>query len=374
MSLRVFGAPHRYIQGPGALDRLGAVLAPFGPAPLVIADVYVLEMLGDRIRTALASERLVPQILSFGGEITYAAMEALATRAEGTPGIVAGIGGGKALDAAKGVAIRLGAAVATVPTIASNDSPTSGALAVYDDSHVMVSVDRMQRSPEAVIVDTALIAQAPSVFLRAGIGDAITKKFEADGCAAGTGNTPFGTRPLLTALAIADRCYATLRTHGAAAMRACEAGKVTDDLEATVEACVLMSGLGFENGGLSLAHSMTRGLVKARGARDAIHGDQVAYALIVQWAVEGRSDAEMDDLRDYYREIGLPVCLQDLGMFGPGDEDIRAIAEGTMTAPHLKNLAVPVSVPVLVAAMARVEARAGAGASAGARSGASAPA
>lgn len=355
MTLRVFGAPHRYIQGPGALDQLGAVLAPFGPTPLLIADTFVLDMLGDRIRAALAAEGLTPQILPFGGEITYAAMDALAKAAEGTPGIVAGIGGGKALDAAKGVAIRLGAAVATVPTIASNDSPTSGALAVYDENHVMIAVDRMQRSPEAVIVDTALIAQAPAMFLRAGIGDAITKKFEADGCAAGSGITPFGTRPLLTALAIADRCYTTLRAHGAAAMRACEAGKVTDDLEATVEACVLMSGLGFENGGLSLAHSMTRGLVKARGAKDAIHGDQVAYALVVQWAVEGRDDAALADLTGFYREIGLPCCLPDLGMSRPLEDDIQGIAEGTMTAPHLKNLAVPVSVPVLVAAMERVE-------------------
>lgn len=355
MSLRVFGAPHRYIQGPGALDQLGAVLAPFGASPLLIADTFVLEMLGDRLRDGLAAQGLTPQILPFGGEITYSAMDALAGSAQGKPGIVAGIGGGKALDAAKGVAIRLGAAVATVPTIASNDSPTSGALAVYDDNHVMIAVDRMDRSPEAVIVDTALIAQAPAMFLRAGIGDAITKKFEADGCAAGTGITPFGTRPLLTALAVADRCYATLRAHGAGAMRACEAGTVTDDLEATVEACVLMSGLGFENGGLSLAHSMTRGLVKARGAKDAIHGDQVAYALIVQWAVEGRDDAALADLTDFYRQIGLPCSLADLGMSWPSDDDIRCIAEGTMTAPHLKNLAVPVSVAVLVEAMQRVE-------------------
>jgi glycerol dehydrogenase len=359
MSLRVFGAPHRYIQGPGALDRLGAVLAPFGPAPLIIADRVVLEMLDARLRAGLAAEGLAPQILPFDGEITYAALQALAEAAEGAPGIVAGLGGGKALDAAKGVAMRLGAAVATVPTIASNDSPTSGALAVYDADHVMVSVDRMARSPEAVIVDTALIAAAPAAFLRAGIGDAITKKFEAEGCAAGSGLTPFGTRPLLTALAIADRCYATLRAHGAAALRACAAGQVTEDLEATVEACVLMSGLGFENGGLSLAHSMTRGLVRARGAKAAIHGDQVAYALLVQWALEGREAAALTDLTGFYHEIGLPCCLADLGMEAPGKAEIRGIAEATMTAPHLANLGTPVDVPALVAAMEQIEARAG---------------
>lgn len=360
MSLRVFGAPHRYVQGPGALDQLGEYLAPYGSAPLLVVDSYVLSVLGDRLRASCAAAGLTPQVETFDGEITYSAIAALSARAaSGHTGMVAGIGGGKALDAAKGVAIRLGCEVATVPTIASNDSPTSGAIAVYDENHVMVSVDRLQRSPQMVLVDTALIASAPENFLRAGIGDAITKKFEAEGCAAGNGVTPFGTRPLLTAQAIADRCYTVLRNHGVAAMQACAENRVDDALEAVVEATLLMSGLGFENGGLSLAHSLTRGLVKARGAKHAIHGDQVAYALLVQWAVEGRPDEEIADLAGFYRQIGLPESLGGLGMNTPTAEDMEQIATDTMTAPHLANLAVPVTVEALTAAIARIETMAG---------------
>src|SRR5690606_29068786 len=103
-----------------------------------------------------------------------------------------------------------------------------------------------------------LIAAAPARFLRAGIGDAISKKFEADGCLAGTGITPFGTRPLLTAIAIGDACYNTLRQHAAIALESVERNEVNDAVEATVEATLLMSGLAFENGGLSLTHSLTR--------------------------------------------------------------------------------------------------------------------
>ena len=61
---------------------------------------------------------------------------------------------------------------------------------------------------------------------------------------------------------------------------------MTEDLEALVEAVVLLSGMGFENGGLSLAHSLTRGLMRARGARDALHGQHVAWATLVQRVAE----------------------------------------------------------------------------------------
>lgn len=354
--ITIFGAPHRYYQGPGAINDLGEILLPFGNTPLIVVDKDVLEILGEQLTGILTNAGLTPIIRPFGGEITYEEIGNLVASLDGmVPGIAVGIGGGKSLDAAKGVAKLLEIPVATVPTIASNDSPTSSSIAMYDDNHVMIAVDRLSRSPEAVIVDTALIAAAPARFLRAGIGDAISKKFEADGCMAGSGITPFGTRPNRTAIAIADCCYQTIRTHAVAAMKSAELNEVSDAFEAVVEATVLMSGLGFENGGLSLAHSLTRGLVKARGAKQAIHGDQVAWGLLVQLAAEGREDGEIMELMEFYGTITLPIQLSDIGMENVTSQEIAKIAELTMTAPHLKNLSVAVDEKVVVLAIERTE-------------------
>lgn len=355
-TFRVFAGPHRYLQGPGALDQLAGVVAPLGPAPLVVADVFVMELLGARIEQQLVAAGLRPLLRSLSGEITRAAVSDLAASCAGTDVSVAiGVGGGKSIDAAKAVATLLDLPVVTVPSIASNDSPTSAAVAIYDDSGAMVAVDRMAKNPEAVVVDTELIARAPAALLRAGIGDAVSKKFEAEGCRAGRGLTPWGTRPLLTALEIADACYRTIRRHGVAAVQACERDQVSEDLEAVVEAVVLMSGLAFENGGLSLAHSLTRGLVQARGARDASHGAQVAWATPVQLAVAGRPDDEIVDLMTFLREIGLPTTLADLGMSDPGTAEIHDLVRLTMAAPHLDNLTVRPDAAAVTAAIERCE-------------------
>lgn len=356
MSVRIFGAPPRYHQGPGAIHGIGGIARSLAASACIVVDEGVRGIVAEPIAASLREAGVAAHLVPFSGEITYAAIEAIVegVRAE-TPGLVVAAGGGKALDVGKGVAERLRVPVVTVPTIASNDAPTSATYAVYDDTHVMVAVDRMSRNPDAVVVDTALIARAPARFLRAGIGDAITKAFEARGCRSGTGMTPFGTRPLLTGAVIAEAAYATLRAHAAAALAAVERHEVTEDVEATVEACILMSGLGFENGGLSLAHAMTRGLVKARGTKDAPHGEQVAYAVVVQRAVERHADAEILDMIGFLRGIGLPVRLADLGLERASPEEIEGIARLTMTAPHIPNLPFPITAEDVAAGMRRVE-------------------
>lgn len=290
------------------------------------------------------------------GEITYATVDRMAAECAGVPAtVVVGLGGGKVLDSAKALSVRLGVPVITVPTIASNDSPTSSAIAMYDDTHALVSVDMMKANPRAVVVDTELMVQAPVHFLRSGIGDAIAKVYEAEGCAAGSGMTPLGTRPLALALAIGRTCHDTLRHYAVQAMEDCEAGRLSDAVERVVEASVLMSGLSFENGGLSLAHSLTRGLMRVVGARDLLHGYQVAWGALVQVEAEGRSEDEVGELAGFLASVGLPTCSLELGLGEPLAEQHRVIAHYTMTAPHLENLPTPVDEETIIAAIERVD-------------------
>ncbi|MDK1389798.1 iron-containing alcohol dehydrogenase [Sinorhizobium sp. 8-89] len=172
---------------------------------------------------------------------------------------------------------------------------------------------------------------------------------------AGTGVNKHGLKPLRSALIVAEGCYKMIRAHGVAAMRAVERGEVTADVEAAVEAAVLLSCLAFENGGLSIAHAMMLGLLVTRGTRHAQHGEHVAYGLLVELAVEGCSEDELDDMTEFFQQIGLPARLADMGLDSPTSEEIDDLAGACFRSPHLRNVARPVLAADIAISIRRIE-------------------
>ncbi len=355
--MRIFAATSRYVQGAGALDALGRHCQPLGSHAFVVTDADMARLLGERVTASFQAAGLASELRVFPGEITHAAIAELAQQAQAFGAqMIVGLGGGKALDTAKGVALKLGARSVSVPTIASNDGPASAAIAVYDENHIMQDILQLPRNPELVLVDSQVIANAPVRFLRAGIGDAISKKFEAEACAAAGATTLLGTPASLTGLMAAEACYRIIRQHAAAALRAAQEKRVDEDLEALIEATVLLSTLSFENGGLSLAHALARGFSYLERAKGTLHGDHVAYGLLVQLAMEQREDGFIQELCDFYRELGLPTRLADFGLEQPTSDEIRDLAEKSMVSPSAARFAPAVNADQLEIAIQRVEA------------------
>lgn len=358
---RIFMATGCYIQGPGSLDLVGEKAATLGRRLAAVCDADVRPLIEERLLRSCAGGGVKARILPFRGEVTYEAIDRLSAQArDHRAEVVLGAGGGRALDAAKGVAWRLGTPFVSLPTIASTDAAASRGIAVHDEAGRPVTVEQLARNPEFVIVDTGIIAKAPARFLRSGIGEAVTKTFEAEACRAAGGLTKHGTRPLRSALAVAAACYRLVRAHGTAAMAAAGRGEATDDLEAVVEAVVLLSCLAFENGGLSLAHALAPGLAVLRGTGEALHGDHVAYGTLVQLVFEGRPAAEVEDLAQFLRSVGLPVSLAELGAADPTDDEIAALAATCLANPYAKHQPRAVDAAAVGAAIREVERRAAA--------------
>lgn len=332
--MRIFAATSRYMQGPGLLDQLGPQAGELGGSAVLVADDAVRALFEGRIAKSFDAARIGLHVLPFGGEVTHAAIDELSAHARASKAdVVIGVGGGKALDAAKGVARALRSRLVCVPTIASNDGPASASIAVYDEHHRMVDVLQLRRNPDLVLVDSAIIAAAPLRFFLAGIGDAISKKFEAEACLKANAMTLFGAPASHTGLMAAQACHTLLRTHAPAAVAALREGRLTEDVESVIEATVLLSTISFENGGLSVAHAIARGLPFLERAAGTLHGEHVAYGLLVQLMLEDRPAAMVRELAGFYRQLGLPARLGDLLGGDPREQEFLVLAEEAMRSP-----------------------------------------
>ncbi|HDZ57832.1 MAG TPA: glycerol dehydrogenase [Pseudomonas xinjiangensis] len=355
--MRIFAATSRYVQGPGVLDALGKHSMVLGNKAFIITDADMARLLGDRVLASYQAADMMAMLEVFPGEVTHAAMAQLADKAKAAGSdLIVGLGGGKALDTAKGVALKLEAACVSVPTIASNDGPASGAIAVYDEHHIMQDILHLPRNPELVLVDSQVIANAPVRFLRAGIGDAISKKFEAEACHAAGAMTLLGTPASQIGLMAADACYKIIRQHAVEGLRATEENEVNNALEDLLEAVVLLSTVSFENGGLSLSHALARGFSYLERARGTLHGDHVAYGLVVQLIMEKRSTAFIQELLGFYQQISLPARLHDFGLTNPTADEVRSLAENSMVSPSAARFAPAVDADQLERAICQVEA------------------
>ena len=353
--LTVFGAPSRYVQGRGILGRIGGFAAQIGTSAVLVADIHILPLVETGLRQSLETAGIPLIILPFQGQLSpHTAQRLSAALGNATPDIVIAAGGGRAIDAGKALADLRGLKLITVPTVASNDAPTSKNYVLYDENDRLLEVRHLARNPDFVVVDTALLAGAPQSMFAAGLGDALSKKAEALACAAGRGVTMFRARPTRLSGAIAALCYETLITNGIEAYDAAGSGVPTEAFDAAVEAMILMAGLGFESGGLSVPHALTRGLPQVPGVGAKPHGFQVAYGLVVHHRLLG--EAFPPALVDLYRHTGLPLTLGALAGAPIEPHHLVAVAQASIAVPHMLNFPRPLTTQDLVDAMRAIEA------------------
>ena len=323
--LRMMRAPQKYVQGRDALFKFHEEMKELGDKWLFICSKSGHKMCHDKIEKSFDGTEDLRVYEIFGGISSTGEIERMRKLVkENGINVVVGVGGGSAIDTAKATAYYEKLPVVIVPTVVATDAPCTGLSVIYNDDETFTSYLFYPKNPEAVIVDSDVIAKAPVKFLVAGMGDALGTYFEARACErTDAPSLEFGgiTR---SAMALCKLCYETLKEYGAAAKHACENQVVTPALDAIIEANVYLSGVGADNGGLAVAHSFYNGLT-ALGGHSAPHGNCVAFGTLVQLVLEGASKEEFKEVQDFCREVGLPVTLEEIGV--TTKEEIKVIAE-----------------------------------------------
>jgi glycerol dehydrogenase len=336
-------APRKYIQGRGVLNELGDTLKMLGTKPLVLWGPHVKEIVCDSVQKSIREAGMEMVDVVFQGEATAQERARVVQIArEMQADVTVGIGGGKVLDVAKAVAVDAETKMVSCPTIASNDSPISAASVWYDEQHNFTGFDCWPFNPDIVLVDTQVIANGPVRSLIAGIGDGLATWLEAEAAYKSRALNIAGGHPTLAAMALARLCFDTLIEHGFDARRDVEQHLVTPAVDKVVEANVLLSGIGFESGGLATAHMIANLLsnVPECQQKELMHGEKVGFGIITQLCLDDEFDPqEKYAIVDFEIQLGLPVTFAELGLEGIGRGRLEEIGqacagEGSLCANH----------------------------------------
>jgi glycerol dehydrogenase len=355
----IFLGPKRYVQRPGALAEAGAHLKTFGHRPMVLGDELVLSIVRPTLELHLPAAGLSPSFVLFETECSPAEIARLADigRSEKAD-VIVGTGGGKAIDTARAVAGRLGLPLITIPTSAATCSAASTVSVIYENG---IRIDTISgKAAELVLVDSAIIAAAPSRLLAAGMGDSLAKWYEGKPT---FDQTPDPSPSLEAALALSTQIKEAIFRVGPAAKRDVDAGRNSPSVEKMIEVNILMAGIIGGIGGntfrVALAHAWLYGMTVLPQVHRFLHGEVVSYGLVVQACLEENA-TELERLISFFSRLGLPVALAELGIHDLEDplfkEGLRRTCAKQSSA---HNLRLPVDERILLHAMQEVERRVG---------------
>lgn len=349
MALKVMLAPLRYVQGPNALLQMGEQLEVIGiKNPLILASPSAKKAVEATITQGLGAKNIKYAFTEFRGKSTWKEIDRIKNVCiEGEHDAIISCGGGKTLDtgrsAAAGAAVnvaklppefipRLGAGVhcINVPTVAATDAPTSSASLVYTETGVVEAILVFPANPTVVFVDTAVIAKSPVRLLVSGMGDALATYFEAD--VSRRTATPClltGCQSTRATQALARLCFDILMDYGVQAKLEAEAGVPGPGIEAVAEANVLLSGLGFESGGLSAAHAVGQSFAYIHKHFEVpqYHGEAVAFGTLTQLIMEEREPEYLDKIFGFCKAVGLPTTFEEMTLKNVSEEALQTVAD-----------------------------------------------
>ncbi len=306
-------APAQVIRGSGVLAESGGLFARLGNRPLLVGGDKSLSAALPLLSAATADlDSATATYTKDCSESTLAGLhEAADTH---SADFVIGIGGGKALDAAKLLAYQRQLPIVTVPTSAATCAGWTALSNVYSEAGAFLYDVSLPKCPDAIVLDYDLVATAPQRTLVAGIGDAIAKWYEA------SVSSGHSTHTMIIGAVQQARVLRDILFQKSAAAIANPGG---DEWREVVDASVLMAGVIGGMGGPQCrtvaAHAVHNGLTHV-AAHGTLHGEKVAYGILVQLRLEemaannSLAATARQQLIQFYNQLSLPTSLANMGM------------------------------------------------------------
>ena len=356
-AVRTVISPSRYVQGKGAISELGTYLKQIGSTPLMVADDLVWGFVAHDVGPSLAAAGLPLHRENFNGNPSAREVDRLAGVIKQTGADVAvALGGGSTINAVKAAGYLAGIRWANCPTVASTDAPCSALSVIYTEEGEFEEYRFFPRNPELVLVDSQLVANAPAAFLIAGVGDALATWLEARATARSNSKTMAGGLPTVTGTALAQLSWDVLWESALPAIDAVMDHQVTPAVEKVIEANTLLSGLGFESGGLAAAHAIHNGLTAVPMTHGLMHGQKVNIGSVTQLVLEGAPTSDIRDFIEFTTRVGLPNTLTEVGLRADDADSLKKVADAaTVEGETIHSMPFDVQSEDVASALASIE-------------------
>ncbi len=310
----IFGCPQYYVQGPGVLSSCAKYICALGikKKVLIIIDNGVLSCVEPMFKS-LDNDGIQYKTIVYKDQITLDKINNLIKSIEDTDfEAVFGVGGGKAIDVAKRVSWDLKMKMIAIPTSIATDAATSRTAVAYGEKNEIVE-DKTLFNPDGVIVDSSIIINAPVELFRAGMADALSKRYEyllSLKCGA---KNWYDADSAFFIDSISKEMHLFLLREGRYLHDCFYNHKLNETVERAITAMLLMSRIVWDAGGLHGAHDMFEEFHDAGYGNDCLHGEIVGYFDIVQMMLENYPENEIEELYKLYEELHIPLKISQMG-------------------------------------------------------------
>ncbi len=311
-------APAQVFRGAQLLQQAGSIIARLGTRPLIVGGVRSLDAVRPTLQGALEQQSLVSREVSCKNACTDESLNRLKQAAVAHKAdVVIGVGGGKVLDAAKLLAHQCGLPVVTIPTSAATCAAWTALSNVYTEDGAFQYDVGLPQCPNVLLLDYDIIATAPVQTLIAGIGDALAKWYEASVSSGHSQQTM-----IIAAVQQARVLRDILLQKSGEAIANPNSAIWQEVVDATVLMAGVIGGIGGAQCRTVAAHAVHNGLTHLDNNHASLHGEKVAYGILVQLRLEEMLQNSQlavtarQQLTKFYQAIGLPLTLTDLGLGG----------------------------------------------------------
>jgi len=342
-----------YSIGTDAYNSVNEICKDYGKTVAIIGGKQALSASQEKILSAIkGSELEVIGCFWYGGEASVENIEMLAQKVQYADMLFA-VGGGKAIDTVKVLAQRGNKPFFTFPTIASTCAACTSLGILYHPDGSLREYSFSKIPPNHTFIDTEVIANAPTKYLWAGIGDTMAKHYECT--ISSRGDTPSHSDAM--GIALSTMCAVPIRRWGEKAMSDCEQHLPTTEFTEVVLGIIISTGLvsnfvqvDYTTG---LAHAVYNGftVIPSTEMYHHLHGEVVSYGILVLLTAD-RQYEERDKVFRFSKSIGLPTKLSDIHA---SEKDLPTVAKKALLGIDVRKYPYEVTEDMIIKAIMELE-------------------